>query len=80
MNPFKSCLDLKIFYPIQVIDFRFQFDYMTPQNIRLLKEYETTPEHTFLYGIILKHKEIKLASDGKKLELNLFEIILNDNT
>ena len=78
MNPFESYRDMNIFYPIQVIDFRFQIDLMTPKKIRLLEEYETTPEHTNLYVIIMKQKEIKMASDRKKLGLKLIEIIIND--
>ena len=78
MNPFKSYRDMKTFYPIQVIDLRFQIDLMTPKKFRLLEEYETTPEHTNLYVIIVKQKEINMASDGKKLGLKLFEIIIID--
>ena len=61
---------MKNFYPIRAIDSRFQIDYTTP----LFEEHQTAPEHTSLYVILIKHKEIKTVSDGKKiLELNLFE-------
>ena len=56
LNPFISYLDMKNFNPIQVNDLRFQIDYITPKKIRLLEEYETAPEHTNLYVILIKHK------------------------
>ena len=48
LNPFISYLDMKTFYPIQVIDLRFQIDYITPKKIRLCEENETAPENTTL--------------------------------
>ena len=38
LHPFISYLDMKTFYPIQVIDLRFQIDYITPKEIRLFQE------------------------------------------
>ena len=58
---------MKTFYPIQVIDLRFQVDYKTPKKIRLFGEYETAPEHTISYVILIKHKEIKMVSNGNKI-------------
>ena len=73
-HPFISYLDMKAYYPIQVIDLRFQIDYITPKKIRLFEEHEETTENTNLYVIIIKHREINMVSDGKKLlELNLFK-------
>ena len=75
LHPFVTYLDLKIFYPIQVIDLRFQIDYITPKKNTLFEEYENTPENTSLHVILIKHREIRMVSDGKKrlLELNLFK-------
>ena len=39
LHPFISYLDMKTFYPIQIIDLRFQIDYVTPKKIRLFEEY-----------------------------------------
>ena len=56
LHPFISYLDMKTFYPIQVIDLRFQIDYITPKKIRLFEEYEKTPENKNLYVILIKHR------------------------
>ena len=55
---------MKTFYHIQVIDLRFQTDYKTPKKIRHFGENETSPEHTNLYVVLIKDKEIKMVSDG----------------
>ena len=67
LHPFISYLDMKSFYAIQVIDLRFQIDYVTPKKIRLFEEYEETPENTNLYVILIKHREINMVSDGNKI-------------
>ena len=58
---------MKTLYPIQVIDLRFQNDFVTPKKIRLFEEFEDNPEHTFLKVILIKHREINMVSDGKKI-------------
>ena len=65
LHPFISYLDMKTFYPIQAIDLRYQIEYITPKKIRLFEEYENAPENTNLYVLLLKHREINIASDGK---------------
>ena len=67
LHPFISYLDMKTYYPIQVIDLRFQIDYVTPKKIRLFEEYENAPENTNLYVILIKHREINMVSDGNKI-------------
>ena len=67
LHPFISYLDMKTFYPIQVIDLRFQIDYVTPKKIRLFEEYENAPENTNLYVVLIKHREINMVSDGNKI-------------
>ena len=57
---------MKTFYPIQVIDLRYQNDYVTPKKIRLFMEYENAPENTSFYVILIKHREINMVSDGNK--------------
>ena len=54
---------MKTFYPIQIIDLRFQTDYTTPKKSRLFEEYEAAPKHTNLYVILIKHNEVKIVSD-----------------
>ena len=41
LHPLISYLDMKTFYPTQVIDLRFQIDYFTPKKIRLFKNMKT---------------------------------------
>ena len=67
LHPLISYLDMKTFYPIQVIDLRFQIDFVTPKKIRLFEEYENAPENTNLYVILIKHREINMVSDGNKI-------------
>ena len=67
LHPFISYLGLKTFYPIQVNDLRFQIDYVTPKKIRFFEEYESAPENTILYVILIKHREINIAADGIKI-------------
>ena len=62
---------MKTFYPIQVIDLRFQNDYITPKKIRLFEGYEKAPENTNLYVILIKHRKIRMVSDGKKTGIEL---------
>ena len=58
---------MKTFYPIQVIDLRFQIKYITPKRIRLFEEYENAHENTNLYVILIKHRETNMVSDGNKI-------------
>ena len=57
---------MKSFYPIQVLDLRFQMDFITPKKIRLFQEYENAPGITNLYVILIKHKEIRMVAAGNK--------------
>ena len=70
LHPLLSYLDMKTFYPIQIIDLRFQIDYVTPKKIRLFEEYEEAPENTNLYVIIINHREINMVSDRTKITGN----------
>ena len=58
---------MKTFYPIQVVDLRFQHVYITPKRKRYFEKYGTAPDHTNLYVILIKHNEIKMVSDGNKI-------------
>ena len=57
---------MKNYYPIQIIDLRFQVDHISPKKIRLFEENDPNPTNTVLYKILIKHREIKMISDGKK--------------
>ena len=67
LHPFICFLDLKTFYLIQVIDLRFQIDYITPKKTRLFEEFENTPQSTNLDVLLIKYKEFKMVSDGTKI-------------
>ena len=67
LNPLISYLDMKTFYPIQIIDLRFQIDYVTPKKIRLFEEYKNAPDNTNLYVILIKPREINMVSDGNNI-------------
>ena len=68
---------MKTFYHNQVIDLRFQIDYITPKKNRFFEEYENAPENTKLYEILIKHREIKMISEGNKITgLELIQMII----
>ena len=58
---------MKSYYPIQIIDLRFQVDHITSKKIRLSVEYDPNPINTNLYGISIKYREIRMISDGNKI-------------
>ena len=58
---------MKNFYPIQVIDLRFSVDHITPKKIQLFEEYRNDPANARLFLILIRHREIKMISDGNKI-------------
>ena len=66
LSPIISYDNMKNYYPIQIIDLRFQVDHISPKTIRLFEEYDPNPTDTVLYIILIKHREIKMISDGNK--------------
>ena len=74
LSPITTYDKMKTYYPIQVIDLRFQVYHVTPKKKRLSEENDEDPTHTNLFNILVKQKEIKMVSDGKKLlEMNLLK-------
>ena len=67
LSPIISYDKMKNYYPIQLIDLRFQVDHIPPKKIRLFEEYDDNPANTILYLILIKHREIKMISDGNKI-------------
>ena len=49
--------NMKNYYPIQILDLRFQVDYISPKKIRLFEEHDPNPTNTVLYIILIKHRE-----------------------
>ena len=67
LSPIITYDKMKNYYPIQIIDLQFQVDHISPKKIRLFEEYDPNPVNTILYVILIKHREIKLISDGNKI-------------
>ena len=67
LSPIITYDKMKDYYPIQIIDLRFQVDHISPKKIRLFEEYDPNPVNTNLYVILIKHREIKMISDGNKI-------------
>ena len=42
LNPFINYVDMKSFYPVQIIDSKHQRDHITPEKIQLFEEYRKT--------------------------------------
>ena len=58
---------MKIKYPIQIIDLKYQTDHITPKKIQLFLEYRGSPANARLYVILIRRREIEFFSDGNKL-------------
>ena len=67
LSPIITYNKMKDYYPIQTIDLRFQVDHISPKKTRLFEEYNLNPANTNLYVILIKHREIKMISDGNKI-------------
>ena len=67
LSPIITYDNMKNYYPIQIIDLRFQVDPISPKKIRLFEEYDPNPTNTVLYVILIKHGEIKIISDCDKI-------------
>ena len=66
LNPFVSYPEIKIKYPIQTIDLRFQADHITPKKIQLFEDYRADPANARLYVILIRRREVELISDGNE--------------
>ena len=58
---------MKTKYPFQSIDLRFQVDHINPNKIQLFEENRGATNNARLFMILLRHREIKMISDGKKI-------------
>ena len=58
---------MKIKYPIQVIDLRFQVDYISLKKIQLFEEYRVNPANARMLLILTRRREIEMISNGNKL-------------
>ena len=67
LNPLISYPDMKNKNPIQLIDLRFQVDHITPKKIHLFEEYSDDPDNERLFVILIRHRQIEMIPDGKKI-------------
>ena len=67
---FMSYTDMKNKNPIQVIDLRFQVHHINPKIIQLIENYRSATNKASLFMIIIRHREIKMISDGIKITEN----------
>ena len=82
LKPFIKHTDMKHFYPIQVIDLRFQVDHANPKKLQLFEEYRGNRDkaHTDarLFTWLIRCRELKIVSDGIKTTEN--KVIHHDST
>ena len=55
------------FYPILVIGLRFQLDHMNLEKTQLFEEHNAATNGAKFFVILIRHSEIKMVSDGKKI-------------
>ena len=67
LNPHILYEKMRIWYPFQIIEHRFQVDHISPKKNRFFEEYDDNAVSTILYIILMKHREIKKISDGSKI-------------
>ena len=67
LNPYISYIDMKNFYPIQVIDFRFQVDHIRLNKKQILEEFSEDPDNERLFVILIRHRQLEMISDGNKI-------------
>ena len=65
--------DTKSFYPIQLIDLRFQVDRITPQKKQIFEEFSEDPDNERFFVILIRYRQIQMISDGNKItEVKVF--------
>ena len=78
LNPFMTHSDLKNFHLIQITDLRFQTYHIIPKKLQFFEKHYETPDYVNFYAVLMKHREIILVSDGKRLlQFNLSECSLD---
>ena len=64
---FISCPEMKLFYPFQVPDLRFQLDHITPKKIQLFEDISEDPDDERLFFILIRHRQVEMSSGGNKI-------------
>ena len=76
LNFFRSYLDMKNFYLIQVIDLGIQSDLITPKKIQLFEECRNNPAKARVLVIFITQREYEMVPDGS--EFSEIEVLWND--
>ena len=63
---FISCPEMKLFYPFQVTDLRFQVDHITPKKIQFFEDISEDPDDERLFVILIRHRQVEMISGGNK--------------
>ena len=67
LQPYITFPDMKYLYPFQITDLRHQFDHLTPKKIQIFEEFSEDPANERLFLILIRHRQVEMISDGKKL-------------
>ena len=67
LSPIITYGKMKDYYPFQTLDLRFQEDHISPKKIRIFQDYDDNPVNAISYSILIKHREIKMISDGTNI-------------
>ena len=67
LSPVITYDKMKDYYLLQIVDLRFQVDHISPKKNRIFEEYDENSVNSILYSILIKHREIKMISDGTKM-------------
>ena len=67
LNTFISYTDMKKKYPVQVLDLRFQVHHINTKKVQLHQEYRGAAKSARMFMIIIRHRDIEMFSDEKKI-------------
>ena len=67
LKPFISYTNMKTKYPLQKFHLRFQVDHINPNKFQLFGEYKGATANARLFMILVRHRENKMISHGKKI-------------
>ena len=62
---------MKTNYLIEVLDLRFQVDHIYPKKLQLFEKYRGATTNAILFMIRIRHREIKIISNGNKITEHL---------
>ena len=66
LQPYISYPEMKIFYPIQITDLKYQVDHITLKKNQLFEDFDEDTNVERLIIILVSHRQIEMISDGNK--------------